>query len=338
MTKAILKSIVALLFTSNCFATANFVYHEQTLTRIGAGCGTYVSTISPSSTSVVTIEFLIGYQTFTNQARIYYTTDGSIPSASFGVVSGTTKAIIASYYCSYDDGSGIVDVARGTIPACSAGATVKYIVSAWKTSGGLEIFGNSNVAATTVFSYTVGGSTLPLKLVNFSAKNNNNKADLSWISEQEINADRYEIYQSENGSDFKNIGVKNALGNTSAPTEYSFTDARPAKGNNFYKIKSIGKNGVSFYSNIIKVAFNENGSVSIKKIGNDLHIELLAMPKDNYAVRVINNYGQTIKSYTIYHDGNSEDHIITLPQDLSKNIYRISVTGKKSIYAQSLFK
>ena len=102
-----------------------------------------------------------------NQARIYYTTDGSNPSGAFGVGNGTTQVVNVTF--DHNFGSPVVDAVFGTIPAQPAGTVVKYIVSAWFDTGGDEIFGNGcgNAPRTfcnsdnklssqaTVFQYTV---------------------------------------------------------------------------------------------------------------------------------------------------------------------------------------
>jgi len=106
-----------------------------------------------------TLHFKVEFQFFTNQVRVYYTTDGTQPCGSFGSVGNvtqpngtpcgagnTTQVSVASYTCTYSDqmqSRQVVDVTTATIPPQSAGTTVKYIVSAWHSGGGPEIFGNS---------------------------------------------------------------------------------------------------------------------------------------------------------------------------------------------------
>lgn len=167
-----MKKIVSLIFTlalmsllgANAFATANFVYHEQSGNVVASPtcpsgdpsdtCGRFVENAdrnaSPGyqvwSSEVYVMHFKVEFQFFTNQVRVYYTTDGSNPSGSFGTPFGTTQVANASYSCTYSDqsqGCQIVDVVTGIIPRQPAGTTVKYIVSAWHSGGGPEVFANS---------------------------------------------------------------------------------------------------------------------------------------------------------------------------------------------------
>ncbi len=187
------------LTATNASATANFVYHEQTSNFVAAptcpsggtdsSCGRYVENTDRSgsagfqlySPETFTLHFKIEYQFFTNNARVYYTTDGTTPCGAFGSVgnvtqpngvpcgsSNTTQVTSGSYTCTYSDqtqGCQIVDVITASIAPQAAGTTVRYIVSGYHSGGGDEIFGNSGACSgcfpatsssqATVFEYGV---------------------------------------------------------------------------------------------------------------------------------------------------------------------------------------
>src|ERR1700730_5687279 len=136
---------------SPLLAAASFVNHQQTTNSVGGLCGSYVDTLVPTSLQSYALRFRIDFQTFTDRARVYFTTNGTTPSGAFGSPTGTTQVLTASYSCTFVDlsqGGQTVDVVNATIPAQPAGTTVKYVVSAWLTAGGPEIFGNSGTCAT----------------------------------------------------------------------------------------------------------------------------------------------------------------------------------------------
>jgi len=138
--KSILATLLFVLFSLCTFGEANYVYHEATTNTIGPNPLQFRNILTPNRTESVNVAFKIEWQFYWNQARIYYTTDGSNPSGAFGIGSGTTQVVNALF--NYNFGSPLVDVVVGTIPAQPAGTTVKYIVSAWFDTGGDEIFGN----------------------------------------------------------------------------------------------------------------------------------------------------------------------------------------------------
>jgi hypothetical protein len=163
---AFLFPLVLAALAPRAFAEANYVYHERTANNPGCGAGNYVDNLTPTAAQAVTVRFKVEYQNYTDRVRLYYTTDGSTPAGAFGTGSGSTLVVTGSYNCTFTSG-GVVDVANAVIPAQPAGTTVKYLLSAWHSGGGAEIFANgpgapcgcgtptSSSALATVFSYSV---------------------------------------------------------------------------------------------------------------------------------------------------------------------------------------
>src|SRR6266446_4723840 len=121
---SLLFAITALFgFNKQTFAEANYVYHEATTNNPGCGPN-YRSVQTPNSSQTLTVAWKVEFQFYTDNVRLYYTTDGSNPSGAFGTGSGTTQVITGSYNCTF--GGPLVDVATATIPAVAAGKTVKY--------------------------------------------------------------------------------------------------------------------------------------------------------------------------------------------------------------------
>ncbi len=162
-----LVAAILMMASQQVSAEVHYIYHEQSTNNPGCGPN-YMSTTSPTNAAGVQLSWKIEYQFYTTNTVVYYTTDGTTPSGSFGVGTGTTQVIAGTYNCTF--GGPVVDVATATIPAQAAGKNVKYIISAWHSGGGAEIFANgpgspcgcgtptSNAGLATVFSYTVAAS------------------------------------------------------------------------------------------------------------------------------------------------------------------------------------
>ena len=158
--------MIAVTLAPHAFGTANYVYHERTLNDPGCS-GNYVTVLNPTNNQAYAMRFKVEYQFFTDTTAVYYTTDGSAPSGAKGVPSGTTQVASGAFVCTF--GSPVVDVWGASIPAQPMGTTVKYIVGAWHSGGGDEIFANSgtcggcgnfnNSSLATVYQYTTGGTT-----------------------------------------------------------------------------------------------------------------------------------------------------------------------------------
>jgi hypothetical protein len=83
--KSILTSLFCVLFSLCTFGEANYVYHEATTNTIGPNPLQFRNILTPNRTESVNVAFKIEWQFYWNQARIYYTTDGSNPSGAFGI-------------------------------------------------------------------------------------------------------------------------------------------------------------------------------------------------------------------------------------------------------------
>jgi len=84
-----------------------------------------------------------------------------------------------------------------------------------------------------------GLKILPVTMSQFSARRASAVNVLNWTTEQEINASYFVIERSTDGSNYSSIGKVNAAGNSSTTRNYSFTDMHPAKGNNYYRIRTV---------------------------------------------------------------------------------------------------
>lgn len=185
MVVIVVLAAILLVFVQGVLATANYVYHEQTSNNPGCGSVAYMSPLAPTAGQAVAIRFKVEYQFYTNQVRVYYTTDGSDPSGAFGGGTGTTQVIAATYGCTF--GSPLVDVANAIIPGQLSNTTVKYKISAWHSGGGDEIFANSGGCTTsscaTTFSYNV---PLAAALADFNAAQQGNAILVTWDTVSEI--------------------------------------------------------------------------------------------------------------------------------------------------------
>jgi hypothetical protein len=89
-------------------------------------------------------------------------------------------------------------------------------------------------------------STVPVKIISFTALPSGNSAVLNWLVNTDIELSAYEIEWSKDGNRFEKIGAVNA-GNRG---NYSYVHSNPSNGVNYYRLKLIGKNGEVTYSQL----------------------------------------------------------------------------------------
>jgi isoamylase len=142
-------------------ATAAWMWHGG---NIVAG-GSATNTVLPGQ--AVTVWLKVGYNGYVNQARIYYTTNGTEPHGAYN--SAGNGAIVAmSFSHTESEPGGAVAWYRGDIPAQAQGTQVRYKIAAWHSGGGDIIYAESpagkllnNSNEATAFGYYVGAYTTP---------------------------------------------------------------------------------------------------------------------------------------------------------------------------------
>lgn len=153
----------------------------------------------------------------------------------------------------------------------------------------------------------VSATPLPVKLISFYAKAQDNQVQLTWQTSSETNSDGFDIERSENGKDFEKIGfvkTESQNGNSNEKLGYSFTDETPIEGNNFYRLKQIDLDGKFVYSQIKSV-----------KIEGQNSLKIYPNPASDFIY--IKTFGQKIKSVelldakgsSIYKSNNTENKI-----------------------------
>jgi hypothetical protein len=158
-------AVALLLAAQAASAAANRVLHERSnpSNLTGGVCGNYISPAAVGPGQAEIVRFKVEFQGATQQARVYYTTDGTNPSGGFGIGLGTTQVLTAAYSCSFFDlaQTQTVDVVNATIPGQPGATLVKYVASAWNTIGTpIEIFANSGTCATCIACQTPSCATL----------------------------------------------------------------------------------------------------------------------------------------------------------------------------------
>ena len=117
-----------------------------------------------------------------------------------------------------------------------------------------DLTGDNN-STTTITVTTV----TPVKLTNFTAQFANCKPVLNWITESEINSDRFEIERAtQNPTDWFKVGNANAQGNSAVRNKYNFSDVTVLASTQkvFYRLKMIDNDGQFKYSPIVPVFIN----------------------------------------------------------------------------------
>ena len=151
----LLSSVVAVIvpFAGAAIAAPSSVEHTPTSPAFNEGGATQRQPVQPREDEGVNLSFRVSFQFSYDRVAIYYTTDGSEPTGSFGTPSGTTQVLSNTnggiQFRFNENSGGVRDWWRATLPTGRAYAqTLRYKISAWKPFDGPEVFANGGAAYT----------------------------------------------------------------------------------------------------------------------------------------------------------------------------------------------
>jgi hypothetical protein len=198
-------------------------------------------------------------------------------------------------------GNNINEVVQMQIPAGTSTGDHLLVARVRDANGVWSLFD-------TVRTLAVSG-TLPLDFLSFSARRKEAVAMAEWTTDNEVNTSHFEVERSRNGIAFEKIGQVPAT-NRAGQHRYSFDDATPFKGLNFYRLKQVDQNGRFKYSAIVKLFFGEKGVNELKLFpqpvqstltvafggrGHDLFVQVF----DAGGKMVMNGRKQNVSTFTM---------------------------------------
>ena len=235
----------------------------------------------------------------------------------------------------------------------SAGTDVSSVNFLSSTYDNTEIYGRYTIGISpdavgatnginnfTRFSLVNEFIVLPVTVTNIKAWQQADQIKVNWMALHEINIDHYEIEKSLTGNNFKKIASVNALNNGTPQNVYGITDANAASGNNFYRIKIIGKDGATSYTTIVSVNIN-GGKISVAIQPNPVrnrtaNLQLNNLAAGKYQVLLYNSIGQKVYSKIIDHGGGSSAQQLTLPPSAKAGTYICRVINETSNFSIGL--
>jgi hypothetical protein len=189
------------------------------------------------------------------------------------------------------DPSGALRIGRYT------GGTPSWVeVSASYNAGGPSATASISAWGT---NFGVGtASSLPIKLISFSATRQNNQAQLTFSTATEENNNFFAIERSSNGTDFRTIGKVNGAGTTTSIQNYTFTDETPLSGINYYRLKQVDFDGQFTYSPVVNVVFDNKAGIRLAPtpVQDQLRVELDEMFQEDAQWQLYDFAGRLVQT------------------------------------------
>lgn len=135
-----------------------------------------------------------------------------------------------------------LQVAYGNPFVTATGSTVNTIT---------HYVSNNLAALTSLTSITAAqAGALPVTLIGFRVNRVENLTMLYWQTSEERNSNFFEVQQSEDAKKWNALGIVKAATDSRVQADYSFQDAAPRKGLQYYRLKMVDTDGSFAYSAI----------------------------------------------------------------------------------------
>ena len=167
---------------------------------------------------------------------------------------------------------------------------------------------------------------LPIELIDFQAKLEDEHVNLTWQTASETNNDFFTIERTNDEFIWEEIGVINGAGNSSSLLNYSLLDTRPLKGISYYRLKQTDFDGHFEYSDIQSVRY---GDESLQFFPNPVESKLtiLGSIEEVSTVYIYNSVGQDVTHFTNQVVDNSEKRVIDFTA-LETGVYFVKTKTK----------
>jgi hypothetical protein len=243
------------------------------------------------------------------------TVDNSSASRCYGTGGGGGGGAV--YFTSSTTYGASISTNGGT-PGASTGSN-PCPLNTGATAGTNGVLTNDYVLSRSYTPSSYCEDLLPLTLLQFTGKRQNQTIALQWQVVENAEKFTFEIERSNNGNSWVRIGIMNGT----ATKNYSFVDAMPLNGMNFYRLKIVNKVGLKTSSNIVVVQMNDVADVLVFPNPTKQMLNIVGNVKE---CKLYTTSGAFVKQFKLKE---SLLHQTILLPNLTAGLYIADIDGKK---------
>ncbi|HMR91879.1 MAG TPA: integrin alpha [Chitinophagaceae bacterium] len=174
-----------------------------------------------------------------------------------------------------------------------------------------------------------GDITLPATLLSFTGRLQHEQALLAWKVAEERGVNYYELERSNDNREYRPIAMLFARNETGS--SYTYTDAKPGNGINYYRLKIVDNDGRVEYSATVIIRLQVAASATLTAGPNpfkqQVHLRMQGYSPGVYEVRMTGPSGQTFMQQKISVTGFDYQSTIKAPPGLSAGVYWLNILG-----------
>ena len=218
----------------------------------------------------------------------------------------------------------------------------RWDLAVWQNEGNTGTTGanpagtitSANVVTFSPFtlSSSIPVSPLPIELIAFYGKLENDAVNLTWKTLSETDNDFFTVQKSADGTQFSDIGIVDGSGTSSLPHAYYFSDNEPLEGISYYRLKQTDLDETFSFSEIISIENMNSGMALISVMSDPEYLEIhLSCPcKTGFDLEILDMQGKAV--YRKHHPSFDPESIIKINSSgLSEGIYLVKVSDGRNI-------
>ena len=155
-----------------------------------------------------------------------------------------------------------------------------------------------------------GLTSLPVELLHFSGKKDGASVLLSFATATERDNSHFVIERSGDGRAFEAIGEVRGAGNSQQRHDYTFTDDKPLRGTNYYRLRQVDLDGEENLGPIIQIELDRISQLTLapSPAFSRVRIHLEEAPSPDARWQVFDNMGNQVLS-GLWQTESNEDEI-----------------------------
>lgn len=188
---------------------------------------------------------------------------------------------------------------------------------------------------------TIVPTALPIELLSFTGKQQNESILLNWKTSTEVNNDYFTLEHSTDGYDFKFLTEVDGKGNSTVVNTYRHIHDNPTIGTNYYRLSQTDFDGTTKVADVIAIDYKSDKVIAtvvpnpIRQ--NEINLNYISPQNAEVEIEVIDMTGKVLIQTTV--TVSEGENNIQLPiQNWSSGVYYLRTIQNQTIKSMKFVK